>query len=272
MTGIVVSGAGIGMLIAPPVASRLVSIYDWRTSYIIVGIVVLVVIVLAAQFLRKNPAYKGQMPDGDNNREEPGLKLKIGGFSLTEAFRTRQFWMIIAMFFCSGYGTMTIMVHIVPHTTDLGISVNNAAIVMAIIGGVNIAGTLVLGRAADSIGNRQVFIIGFFMKSAILFWLVISTDVWMLYLFAIIFGISQGTAAAESPLVAWLFGLRSHGLILGTVEIGFTAGAAIGPWLSGYIFDVTNSYQIAFLACAGTSIAALVLSILLRPVKEQQLK
>jgi MFS family permease len=93
---------------------------------------------------------------------------------------------------------------------------------------------------------------------------------WMLYLFAIVFGLTQGTGASESPLVARLFGLKSHGLILGIAEVGFTSGAAIGPWLSGYLFDVTGSYQVAFLVCGGISIAALVLTILLKPIKGRQ--
>ena len=73
--------------------------------------------------------------------------------------------------------------------------------------------------------------------------------------------------AAESPLVARLFGLRSHGLIYGVIHIGFTVGAAIGPFLTAYIYDLTNSYQVAFLTCAAIGVVGIILAIVLRPIK-----
>lgn len=88
-----------------------------------------------------------------------------------------------------------------------------------------------------------------------------ATSSWMLYGFAVLFGIGYGgCVTAESPLVAQLFGLGSHGLILGIIAFGFTIGGAIGPWLTGYVFDVTKSYQFAFLVCAIISSVGFVLT------------
>ena len=110
-----------------------------------------------------------------------------------------------------------------------------------------------LGGLADKIGNRWVFVIGFILMVAALSWLVPASQLWMLYLFAVVFAIAHGgMGAAESPLVAGLFGLRSHGLIYGVIHIGFTFGAAVGPLVTGYIFDITGSYQIAFLICVAS--------------------
>jgi MFS family permease len=66
MTGIVIAGAGIGQLIGPPVITRLISIYDWRLTFIILGGVVLVAMVLAAQFLKRDPVHMGQRPYGED--------------------------------------------------------------------------------------------------------------------------------------------------------------------------------------------------------------
>jgi MFS family permease len=71
MTGIVVAGTGIGGLIAPPVANWLISIYDWCVAYIILGSIALVVVVLVAQLLRRDPTQVGQMPYGENKIESP---------------------------------------------------------------------------------------------------------------------------------------------------------------------------------------------------------
>jgi len=267
MTGIVLTGAGIGSLVGPPVANWLIFTYDWRSSYIVLGSLVLVVVVLAAQLLRRDPSQMGQVPYGEAEGAQQGLKSGTEGFSLKEAVHTRQFWEFFAMLLCFGYCVFAIMVHIVPHATDLRISAGGAANILAAVGGLTIVGNVVLGSAGDRIGNRQVFIIGFILVSAALFWLVPATEVWMLYLFAVVFGFAHGgCATSESPLVARLFGLSSHGLIFGVAGIGFTIGAAVGPLLTGYIFDVTGSYQLAFLVCACISIVGLVLTALLRPI------
>ena len=67
MTGIVICGLTLGQLAAPPIIGRMIAAYDWRQSYIILGIIVLVVIVIAAQFLRRDPARLGLKPYGAGN-------------------------------------------------------------------------------------------------------------------------------------------------------------------------------------------------------------
>ena len=81
------------------------------------------------------------------------------------------------------------------------------------------------------------------------------------------FGLAWGSSSAESPVVAWLFGLRSHGLIFGVIGLGFTIGAAIGPFVTGYIYDITNSYTMAFVVCAVLSVIGLIASASISPTK-----
>jgi MFS family permease len=271
MTGIVLTGVSIGTLIAPPVASRLISAYDWHTSYIIVGSIVLVVVVSVAQLLRRDPTQVKQRPYGESEGQKQEFVSETPPFSLREAVHTRQFWLASGMFFCFGFCFYTIMTHIALHAIDLGISPITAANILATIGGLSIAGRLVLGSAADRFGNRQVFIIGFILMAAALFWLVPAKELWALYLFVVVFGFALGgCATSESPLVAGLFGLSSHGLILGVINLlGFTFGAAIGPLIAGYIFDINNSYQLAFIVCAAVSVVGLILTVLLTPIEKR---
>lgn len=88
----------------------------------------------------------------------------------------------------------------------------------------------------------------------------------MLYLFAAMYGFAHGGFfALISPLVAELFGLISHGVILGIVIFAGALGGATGPVLAGYIFDVTGSYSQAFLVCATMAVIGLILALLLKP-------
>jgi MFS family permease len=272
MTGIVLTGMSAGILIASPVTSRLISAFGWRLSYIILGSIALVALVLVAQLLRRDPTQVKQRPYGENEGVRQEFVLETHPLSLRESIHTKQFWLVSGMFFCFGFCVFSIIVHIVPHAIDLGIPSISAANILATIGGLSILGRVVLGSAADRIGNRQAFIIGFILMSAALFWMLLAKEVWGLYLFAIIFGFAfGGCGASESPLVAGLFGLKSHGLILGVITFGFCMGAAVGPFLAGYIFDVADSYQVAFLVCAATSVIGLILTLLLHPLKKVSL-
>ncbi|MFC1902169.1 MFS transporter [Chloroflexota bacterium] len=269
MTGVVLAGGGLGGVIVPPVVTWLITAYGWRNSYLVLAVVVFAIIVLASQFLRRDPAQMGRVPYGENQVERPDLKLVDEGLTLREAVGTGRFWMTIAMVFCFGYCVMTSTVHIVPHATDLGISPASAAAMLAVISATNPIGGLVLGSVADRIGNRRVYIICFILLTLALVWLFNATEAWKLYLFAFVFGIGAGgNATSTSPLVAELFGMRAHGLILGVIFSCMMLGGATGPFLAGYIFDVSGSYHLAFLITTAIGFCGLVLAVALRPMKK----
>ena len=267
MTGIVVAGIAAGTMVIPPVANWLISSYGWRTSYNIIGIIVLVLMILAAQFLRRDPSQMGLSPYGEGEVEQESLNLEARGFSLQRAIHTGQFWMLCVMFLCFEFCVNTIMVHIVPHATDLKISAASAVNILAIIGGLGVAGRIIMGSAGDRIGNKLAITTCFILMSAALLWLLATKELWMFYLFAVIFGFAYGGySPLISLMVAELFGLSSLGVILGAVTFSLTIGAAIGPTLAGRIFDITSSYQPAFLVCAGFSIIAIILALFLKPI------
>ena len=268
MNGIVSAGIGMGMVVMPPIANWLISIYGWRTSYIIVGITALVSIALAAQFLKRDPEQAGLLPYGEDE-----LEIKDGsgeqGFTLRQALRTWQFWLLVIALLCFTIGEGTVLVHIVPHAIGLGISAASAALILAVIGGISIVGRVMMGIAGDRIGNKPAYVTCFVFMSVSLLLLLVAKDLWLLYLFAAIFGFGYGgLSALVSPIVAELFGLSSHGVIFGVVIMfGGTGGMALGPFLAGHIFDVTGSYQTAFLICVIICVIGLIFTSRLRPVR-----
>lgn len=267
MTGIAVSGLGIGTLVMSPLVNWLISTYGWRNSYMIMGIISLVLIISVAQFLRYGPGQMGQLPYGKNGLEEKRYS-QTTGFSLQGAIHTRQFWMLGAVWLCFGLSLGAIMVHIVPHAIALGISTAGAAVILAVIGGLNAGGRVVLGITSDRIGNKLALIIGFALMSVALFWLLAAKELWMLYLFAVLFGFGYGgIVALVSPMVAEQFGLRAHGVIMGVIVFGATLGSSAGPVVAGHIFDMTGSYNLAFLIYAVASVIGLMLILLLRPTR-----
>ncbi len=270
ITGIVSSGLGAGGLIAPPLISRLITSSDWRLSYIIQGCLILFIMLIGAQFLKRKPVQNEQLKPvtlpAKQEEHNPGMY----SFSLIEAVRTSQFWLTFTVFTCLGFCGFSIMIHLVPHAIDLNISALKSSTILSTLNGITILGNFVLGGyIGDKIGNKKVFIIGSIFMAATLFWMLSVSSEWMLYLFSVVFGLALGgMGTSESPLIARVFGLRSHGLIFGFLGLGYTIGSSLGPVVMGYIFDSTGSYQAGFLVCAIIACISLIMSLLLRPTKK----
>ena len=267
MTGIVKVGTGTGQLIMPLMTSIFIATYGWRISYIIIGILVFVLLVSSGQLLRRDPGQRGLLPDGDEKTAASDLHLPEVGVSLREATLTKQFWMICVINLLIGCCAITVIVHIVPHAMDLGISAIVAAGILSTIGGVSMVGRLITGIAIDRIGNKKLMIMFSLILIASLLWLQVSKELWMLYVFAVVYALGHGGFyTLISPMVAELFGISSHGVLFGIVAFGGTVGGAIGPILAGHIFDIIHSYQLAFFILVGFAIAGLILTSLLRPI------
>ena len=266
MMGVVVSGVGVGGLIGPPLANRIITAYGWRTSYLILGGVVTGIVLLSAQFLKRDPAQLGIVALGEDDLDIQASNSGIKSLSVREAIRTSQFWMVCGINCCFGIGLFSILVHVSPHVIDLGISPAIAAGVLATIGGSSFVGKLLSGRAADSIGSRMTLGIGLALMAAAYLLLASAITVWVLYVFAIIFGLAYGACVPSIPhLVAGLFGLSSNGAIFGTANVFFNIGGALGPFFTGLVFDLTGRYRIAFLSWAGVCLTGLILAAILKP-------
>ncbi|MEE8421113.1 MAG: MFS transporter [Dehalococcoidales bacterium] len=267
MTGIVKVGTGAGQLVVPLIASLLIAANGWRMSYIILGVVTMVLFLAVAQFLRRDPRQMGLLPDGETSVVSPGTESAEEGLSLRVAIRTRQFWTVCLAQFTVLFSLLTIVIHIVPHATDLGISGPAAAGILSAIGGVSMVGRFTMGTASDKIGLKRSLIICFVILIAGLLWLQVARELWMFYLFALVYGFAHGGFfTLASPLIASLFGTKAHGAIFGMVYFMGNIGGAIGPLLAGYIFDVTLSYQITFWIIAGLSSVGLLVISSLKPV------
>lgn len=263
MTGVAFSGLALAAVAGPSLANWLISAYDWRWALIVLGIGSLVIMVLAAQFLKRDPQQIGQLPDVASvaGKQAP----VVTGLSLQEALRTRQLWLMGGMYFIFLFCLLIVLVHIVIHAIGLGISTTNATTILVVYGLVSIVSVNLMGLCGDRFGRRLMFVISFSLMAISFVWLLEANEVWELYLFAAIFGLAYGgMQVLFSPLVAELFGLKSHGVILGAAAFGGSIGATLGPLVAGYMFDTTGSYSLTFILCVVLSVVAIVLTLLLK--------
>ena len=267
MTGILVSGSGFGTFVMSPAVAWLITSYGWRNSFVIIGAISLILITITAQLLKRDPSETGEKPFGACNRGTGMVPLQIReGISANQALHSPLFWTVCVLYFCHLFGQQVILIHIVPHATDLGIPDILAANILALIGAMSVLGIMVISIMSDRIGVKRSLTFSFVIVSIALFWILMAKSIWMFYLFAIIFGFGYGgVVVQQSPIVAELFGLKSHGLLLGIVMAIAMTGGSFGVFVGGKIFDLTASYQLAFLSCALLSVIGLILVLSLRP-------
>ncbi len=272
--GIVSSGSGLGTFVIAPFATYLISHFGWRMSYVLMGLIASLILIPLSRLLRKDPHEIGALADGAKpGSRETGIQKpenkednpRSTGLSLPQVYRVRNFWLMEFIWLLYSSCLFIVMAHIVPHATDIGIPAVEAAFVLSLIGGTSIAGRVLMGRVSDNIGRKQTSIICALLMAGAMVWLIPSQDLWMLYLFALVFGFSFG--GLTPPLTALIgdtFGLRNIGMILGMLEIGWGIGSAIGPAIGGIVFDISKNYSMAFLGGAAAMLVTTLLITLLR--------
>jgi len=162
-------------------------------------------------------------------------------------------------------GQFIVFTHVVAHATDIGIDPIPAANILAFIGGLSILGRMLMGRVSDRIGTKRALTICLGLFSASVFSLTLITELWQLYLFAVFCGFAYGGAMPQYPgITARLFGTKAMGKLFGMVVLMGTIGGAIGSWLGGRVYDVTNSYTLAFLIAGISLVVAAIISLRLK--------
>jgi MFS family permease len=268
--GLVMTGMGLGGIITPPLAQWLISASGWRWAYIILGVITLVIIIPIAQFMKHSPQRAGLKPYGEDEiiEDKQPQSSAMEGLSFSQAIRTSRFWLfgliLASFFFCFG----TVIVHIVPHASDIGIPTIIAASIVSIAAGVSIIARLGIGFISDRVGGTLALSACVSLVTLALIWLLFAREIWMFYVFAVVFGLSYGGLITLLPVVAAeLFGLVSLGIILGGLTFVGTIGEALGAPLSGTIFDTTGSYRLAFIIAIVICAVAVILSLILLKYK-----
>jgi MFS family permease len=271
MTGICVAGIGAGTMVMPPFATWLISNYNWRTSFIVIGIISLLFIVPGSQFLKSNPTeIRIATKEDIDGIKKSNINSQGKGLTLCQAIHTIQFWLLFLIFFCFGFYIQTIMVHIVIYAKNYEPLLTNPAFIMTIIGALSIIGRILIGASGDKIGNKMAAFICFALMFIAAFLLMLSKGIWMFYIFGAIFGFSYGgLVSVQSPLIADLFGLVSHGTIFGIITFAITIGGGIGPLFAGYMLDLTNSYHIPIISLTIISGINFCLIFLLKSTNNQ---
>ena len=267
--GIGFAGGSVGTATLAILAEFLISNQGWRfgfqaLSYVVWGIFLLTIMFLREPSGESDAPHPSEAPGGEDHGREARRVTAQVAVPLSVAARTTYFWLLFGMMTMSTLIFFLVLVHLVPRAIDLGIPSSRAVTVFTATNIVSMVGTMGGGGLGDRFGPRRVYILAMAFYALGLLWLSIASELWMLYLFAVVFGLGNGAWSPQIPaLAARAFGTRYMGAIWGGILLGAGIGGTIGPIMAGAIFDATDSYRIAFIAGAGIAVVGIALAFLL---------
>ncbi len=247
------SANGFGRAFSAPVAQIMISGLGWRAAYLWeAGFMAVLVIPLAAIFRRT------EVPGGRTTTGSAPLRH----WTLGEAMRTRPFWLLFTVYLLTGVGSFLVSLHQLAFAVDIGFDRQYAAGVMGMGALFSLPGIILTGTVSDYIGRElsAMFTYGISILGVIFALFIHSPDQHLLlWLFACCFGLTWGARGpAITAKAADLFPGPRLGSILGVISVGTGLGSALGSWSAGWIFDMTGSYRVAFLASITAYLLGLV--------------
>jgi MFS family permease len=278
--GFAAGGMSAGQLIVIPLATLLTLTYGWRSSFLWLGVGLLVLVVpIGAWLIRNTPEERGLRPLGAAGPAQSAAQIaaaqQAGRVGVAEAAQTLPFWLLMGTFFVCGYTSNgMILTHFMPHAMDHNFTAMQASAALGVMGGMNIIGTVASGWICDRFGRRGPLATYYFLRGLSLLFLLYVWDVQSLHLWAAIFGLNYiSTVPPTTTLTANIYGRFSVGELSGWIFFAHQVGAALGAALAGWIFEWTGSYSSAFVSAAIMAFVATGLAMMIReePVRARPL-
>ena len=263
---IAMAGSGVGGLIFSPLIEALIRAYGWRSAFVILAVIIIVVTLPVSIFvIRLSPEQKGLRAYGEEEAKVDTSEVDgtTEGLTLTQARKSWNFWGLCLTNFIAGLLVMAVQMHGPVAMQVAGLSSTRAALVMALCSVVLIPGKLLFGFIHDRFGSAAsaFYIFGAFIVTLI--GLLVLKDFTTALAYGVLFGLSGAITTLSLPL--WTvssFGRRDYALIFSIMSVAMTLGAAVGPPLAGYIYDSAGSYAPAWYILIGAAFLGLVVTFL----------
>lgn len=266
-SAIAMSGYGFSGLLVPLIV-KLIDTLDWRTTMAILAAGMVALVLPLTFVFRHRPEQYGYQPDGRKDIPiSPGASIAEPQTTelhirTTQALKTATFWRIAATFMVHALLTGTVITHIMPSLSSIGVIRSRASLMAMAVPIISVAGRLGFGWMADKFDRRRIVATSFAMMTAglLFFGYAQSAGLWLLVPFLFLFGLGYGGSTAVRPsIVSEYFGRANFGSIFGFI-VGINAiGAIVGPPVAGWVYDNWGSYQSVWLVYAGLAFVAVLL-------------
>jgi MFS family permease len=249
---LVSAGVGVAPMTMSPLAAYLLSVSDWRTAQMTLGLMVWALLIPASFFVRAAPQSPSQPGQSDAN---------ASGMTVPEALRSPAFIIVATTFFACCATHSGPIFHTVSYAVGCGIPTIAAVTIYSVEGLGGLVGRVVMGIAADRIGPKATLVAGLVLQAVGAGSFILAQRLPEFYTIAAIFGFAYGgTMPIYAVLIRHYFGQRIMGTVLGAASMISALGMALGPAIGGWIFDTYRSYTGLYLGSLTMGVLAVVLA------------
>jgi len=261
---LVSAGMGMAPMTMSPLAAWLVSIYDWRTSMLIIAAVAAAVMIPVSLLVRRPPALEGGGAAAAASGEDSAM-------SVGQALKSPQFIiLLLTNFFCCATHSGPI-IHTVNYAVSCGIPLIAAVSIYSVEGFAGLGGRVAFGLLGDRFGAKQVLVLALLAQALGALGYLAASDLGTFYAVAAVFGfIYAGTMPLYAAIARENFPLRMMGTVIGGTAMAGSLGMATGPLAGGLIYDTLASYTWLYLGSAGMGLGAFLIAMTFRPFPKEQ--
>lgn len=269
---IITCGFGAGGLIVPLVV-RLIDIYHWRTTLIILGLGMWTLGIPLSFVIRDKPEQYGYLPDGEL-LHDPMLHLKNedkeSEIGFKEVVKQRAFLYLIIVESIRQMIALAVIIHVMPYFSSVGIARSTAGMVAAAIPLFSIFGRFGFGWLGDVYDKRYMMIVALCLMGMGLLAFCYVQHRWVILVFLFLFCPGcWGSNVLTRTIQREYFGRHSFGKILGIIMGAASIGGIIGPTIAGWVFDTLRSYHSIWLVFCGFSGLSIWLILRIKPLMRE---
>ena len=238
---VIASGSYVAGTAWPPIVQHFIETQGWRRTYLGIGVFCVATMVpLAVLALRRRSPLVERASATSSAIVRSPQPLGMSPAAL-------QTLLVIAGLSCCVAMSMP-QVHIVAYCHDLGHGAAPGARMLSLMLGFGVVSRLASGWICDHIGGRRTLLLGSGLQALALTLFLPFDGLMSLYVVSALFGLSQGgIVPAYAVIIREFFPPEQAGVRVATVLMATVFGMALGGWMSGVMFDMTGSYQLAFL-------------------------
>ena len=272
------SAIGIGGTLITPLLAFTVQTWGWRYGAFIAGVGLIITGIPVALYIKRSPEAMGLLPDGVTSSSEPkregindfkarALSEHEPDFTLKQALKTATFWKLILATTTRVGVYNSITVHFVPIMVWRGASEARAAAMLATMALMSLPSHLFVGWIADRVHKPTLMAICMFIGAGAVAMLAYGESEWSLWVFTLLFTFVEALFPVSWATVGDYFGRKHFATIRGSMSFFYLWGPALGPVITGWVYDRHQSYAPLMSAYIAISVIAGLLYATLRPPK-----
>ena len=256
--GLGTAAGSLGQAVFSPLGQSFIAAFGWHGALISLSVCVLALIPLA--FMLSGPKGAADEPEIDQSLLD----------ALREASGHRGYLLLTAGFFVCGFHVAFITVHFPAYIIDIGLTAEDGAWAIALIGLFNIVGSFLSGLAGQRWSKKYGLSFIYAARAVLITaFMLAPVSQAAVYAFAAVMGILWlSTVPLTTGIVAQVFGTRYMATLFAIVFLSHQVGSFIGVWFGGWIYDATGSYAPMWWAGVGLGVAAAVVHL---PIDEKPL-